>query len=90
MKIMSSFKANNNTVYSCKYHIVWCTKYRKALLVPPIDQKVKEILYQVTGESKFSLIELEVMPDHIHALIEIDPQYGVKKVIKLKRKDHHE
>ncbi len=83
MKIMSSYKSNNNTVYSCKYHIVWCTKYRKPLLVKPIDQKLKEILYQIAHETQSSIIEREVMPDQVHVLIEIDPQFGVNKVIKL-------
>ncbi len=85
MKIMNSYRANKNTFYSCKYHIIWYTKYRKALLVPPIDQKVKEILYRVAEKTKSSLIQLEVMPDHIYVPIEIDPQYGVNKVIKLMR-----
>jgi putative transposase len=80
MKI--SYKTNNNIVYSCKYHIVWCTKYRKSLLSFPIDQSLKGILLQVARDTRSDLIELEVMPDHVHILIEIDPQYGISAVIK--------
>jgi len=77
-----NYKINNNIIYSCKYHIVWCTKYRKSLLSSPIDQSLKEILLQVARDRRSDLIELEVMPDHVHILIEIDPQYGVSLVIK--------
>ncbi len=82
MKIKISYKINNNIVYSCKYHIVWCSKYRQSLLVTPLDQLLKEILYQVALECMCHLIELEVMPDHVHILADVDPQYGVNRLIK--------
>lgn len=82
MKIRIDYKSNNNIVYSCKYHIVWCSKYRKPLLTGPVETKLKEILYQVAEEFRSQIIELEVMPDHVHILIEIDPQFGVNRLIK--------
>ncbi len=76
-------KNNRNVVFSCKYHIVWCTKYRKMLLCEPIDSFLKEILYDVAQEFCCEIIELEVMPDHVHILAEVDPQFGVNRLIKL-------
>ena len=77
------YKNNRNIVFSCKYHIVWCTKYRKPLLHHPIDSLLKKILHEVAHEYRCEIIELEVMPDHVHLLIEVDPQFGVNKIIKL-------
>ncbi len=82
MKIRIDYKSNNNIVYSCKYHIVWCAKYRKSLLMEPVETKLKEILYQAAKEFRSQIIELEVMPDHVHILPEIDPQFGVNRLIK--------
>lgn len=76
------FKTNKNIVYSCKYHIVWCPKYRRKVLVDLVAKRFKEILADVALEKKVNLIEVEVMPDHIHLLVEIDPQYGAHKFIK--------
>ena len=76
------FKKNNNIVYSCKYHVVWCPKYRRKVLVEKIDQRLKEIIREVSEEKKASLLELEVMSDHVHLLIEIDPQYGIHKLVR--------
>ena len=31
---------------------------------------------------KTDIIEMEIMPDHVHLLVEVDPQFGVHKYIK--------
>jgi len=79
---MKQYKSNNNVVYSCKYHVVWCPKYRKRLLVGDVVDRLKTILGDVAEEKQSEIIELEVMPDHVHLLVEVDPQYGIHKLIK--------
>src|SRR5258708_3850833 len=77
------FKSNNNWMYACKYHIVFCAKYRRKVLVPPIDQRLKEIAYGVAGETRSTILKMEVMPDHVHMLCEVDPNYGNGKFVRL-------
>lgn len=79
---MVKYKSNRNIVYSCKYHVVWCPKYRKSVLIGSIVKKLKVILFQVAKERKSEIIELEIMPDHVHLLVEVDPQYGIHRLIK--------
>ncbi|MBW4668676.1 MAG: IS200/IS605 family transposase [Cyanomargarita calcarea GSE-NOS-MK-12-04C] len=76
------YKSNENVVYSCKYHIVWCPKYRRSVLIKGVDVRLKEIIAEVCNEFQANLIELEVMPDHVHLLVEVDPQFGVTKLIR--------
>jgi putative transposase len=77
------YKSNLNVVYSCKYHVVWCPKYRRKVLVGNIASRLKEIIKQTVEEKQAELLELEVMPDHVHLLVEVDPQFGIHKLIKL-------
>jgi putative transposase len=77
-----TFKTNNNVVYSCKYHVVWCPKYRRKVLVDGVDTRLKEILHEVVSETTGEILEIEVMPDHVHVLVEIDPQYGIAKLVR--------
>ncbi|MGB8687579.1 MAG: IS200/IS605 family transposase [Microcoleus sp.] len=77
-----NYKSNKNVVYSCKYHIVWCPKYRRKVLVNGVDTRLKEILLEISTEFGSELIELEVMPDHVHLLVECDPQFGIAKLIR--------
>ena len=76
------YKTNCNIVYSCKYHVVWCPKYRRKVLIDPVDTRLKDIITAVCLKRKSELIELEVMPDHVHLLVEVDPQYGIHRLIK--------
>ena len=63
-----NYKYNNNIAYSCKYHVVWCSKYRRKVLVEEVEQRLKELM--------------EIMPDHVHLLLEVDPQFGIHRAVK--------
>ncbi len=77
------YKSNSNVVYSCKYHVVFCPKYRRKVLVDGVDERFKQIVPLVCDEiGGAEVLEMEVMPDHVHLLIEVDPQLGVHKVVK--------
>jgi len=76
------FKSNNNVVYSCKFHVIWCPKYRRKVLVQGVEKRLKQIIAQETESMKAELLELEVMPDHVHLLCEVDPQFGIHRYVK--------
>ena len=80
--VYCKYKSNNNIVYSCKYHVVWCPKYRKKLLENAVAARLEEILSEVAEERSAEVIEMEIMPDHVHLLVEVDPQYGIHKLVK--------
>lgn len=70
-------------MYSCKYHVVWCPKYRRPVLVNGVDGRLKDIIRETCAEIHAKLIEMEVMPDHVHLLVEVDPQYGIHRAVRL-------
>ncbi|WP_367565806.1 IS200/IS605 family transposase [Lacrimispora sp.] len=76
------YKSNNNVVYSCKYHVVWCPKYRRKVLVGAISERLKELIEQKCSEIKADIIEMEIVPDHVHLLMEVDPQFGINKAVR--------
>lgn len=76
------FKSNRNVVYSCKYHVIWCPKYRRKVLVDGVEHRLKEIIKEETSKMQADLIELEVMPDHVHLLCGVDPQFGIHRYVK--------
>lgn len=75
-------KRNRNIVYSCKYHVVWCPKYRRKVLTDGVEVRLREILQEVVSEATGQILELEVMPDYVQVLVDIDPQYGIIKLIR--------
>ena len=75
-------RTNANIAFQCAYHVVWCPKYRRRVIGGRMEQRLKEIIGQVITEKRAWLIELETMPDHVHLLVEVDPQFGVHKLVK--------
>ena len=80
--IYMGYKSNNNVVYSCKYHVVFCPKYRRPVLVNGVDVRLKELITEICERLKVEIIEMEIMPDHVHLLMEVAPQYGIHKAVK--------
>ena len=70
-------------VYSLQYHLVWCTKYRKKVLRDGIDTECREMLTALAEEYKFCITAMEVMPDHIHLLVDCRPQFYIPDMIKI-------
>jgi putative transposase len=52
------------------------------VLVEAIAERLKELIIQKSSELQADIIEMEIMPDHVHLLVEVDPQFGVHKYIK--------
>ena len=76
-----TYHRKNSSVYSCQYHVIFCPKYRRPVLVDGIDERMKEILFEKQQDYGYSIIEMEVMSDHVHLLLDVDPDVGVAVVI---------
>ncbi len=70
-------------MYSIQYHIVWCTKYRKKVLLSGIDADIKEYLQKIAAEYDFTITAMEVMPDHVHLLLDCKPQFYPSDMVKI-------
>ena len=75
-------KSSGSVVCSCRYHVVFCPKCRRPVLVDGVDERLREIALEVADEMGFDIIEMEAMPDHVHMLLEVDPQLGIHKAVK--------
>ena len=76
------YKSNRNVVYSCKYNVIWCPKYRRKVITGLVETRLKQIIEDVCTECQSEIFELETQPDHVHLLVEVDPQFGIHKLVK--------
>ena len=77
-----TLRTNANISFQCAYHVVWCPKYRRKVIGGRMEVRLKEIIVEVIEERGAWLVELETMPDHVHLLVEVDPQFGVHRLVK--------
>ena len=76
------YKSHNNVVYSCKYHVVWCPKYCRPVLGNRISARFTEIIQDVCTECHAEILCMAVMPDHVHLLVEVAPQYEIHRLVR--------
>ncbi len=77
------YKTTPSMVYSCQYHIIFTTKYRRGVLSEEIQNRLKSLILEKQEEYGYSVLEIEVMPDHVHLLLDVNPQKGVYKIVGL-------
>ena len=76
MSTKQAYKSNRNVYYSCKYHVVWCPKNRRKVLVNGVAEQLATIIGEVCQEHQAEVLSVEIMPDHVHLLVEVDPNLG--------------
>jgi len=77
-----ALRSNSNLVFQCAFHVVWCPKYRRRVIGGRMEERLEEVIREVVAEKGAWLVELETMPDHVHMLVEVDPQYGIHRLVK--------
>ena len=74
----SRFKKLSHTIYECKYHLVFCPKYRFRIFKDGISEYVHQQIYKLCShKDKVDVLEVNVQPDHIHMVVSIPPKYSV-------------
>lgn len=58
--------------YACKDHVLWCPKYRRKVLSDDVAARLKAIVAEVARDTASDVLALDVMPDHVHLLCEVD------------------
>jgi len=76
-------RKTSSSVYNINYHFVWCPKYRKKILKKEIKEFTEEILRTICLSKGWELLEIEVMPDHIHLFISTPPYESPTGIIKV-------
>ena len=71
--MLEGYKSNCNVVYSSKYHVVWCPKYRRKVLEGDIAKRLEQVLKATCKKYRAEIIALEIMPDHVHLFVQVNP-----------------
>jgi putative transposase len=76
------FKKLTHTIYYCKYHIIFCPKYRYRILKGEVAEYAKREFYHLSKQKDLvEVIELNVQHDHVHTILSIPPKYSVSNIM---------
>ena len=79
--VSERYAKNAGAVFSLKYHVVWCPKYRRPVLVKPVDVRLKVAAAGKGQQLGLTIHVLEVMPDHVHLFVEGIPTICVAEIV---------
>jgi len=76
-------KHTKGSVYNLNYHLVWCPKYRRRVLIGRVADRLRELLNEIADQYGFEILAYEVMPDHVHLFVSAPPKYSPANLAKL-------
>ena len=68
--------------YLINYHLVWCPKRRKPVLVGAVRDRLEQIIEDVAEEKRINVLALEINPDHLHLFVSANPVVSAHKIVK--------
>ena len=80
--IMNEYNSLNHCKYLVQYHLIWCPKFRFNVLKEDIEYSLKETLVSISHKYDFKIIEMEVMPDHLHLFVSAKPTVAPTDLIR--------
>jgi putative transposase len=76
------FKRLSHSLYECKYHVVFCPKYRYRVLKDEIGEYTRQQIYQLSRQKEdVEVLELNVQPDHVHVVLSVAPKYAISELM---------
>ena len=75
------YTTQKNLVFSCQYHVIFAPKFRRKVLTEEIQVRLKELILEKQGSLGYRVLEMEVMPDHVHLLLDSNPKLGIYRQI---------
>ena len=75
------YHSSKHLVYKCHYHVIFCPKYRRGILVGKVSDRLKELCNEIATTYDFEIIEMETDKNHIHLLISCNPRFGIMSCV---------
>ena len=70
---IKNYSTGRHRIFSCQYHVIFCPKYRRKVLTDGVDTRLKELVQSKESDFGYTVLAVEVMPDHVHMILDIDP-----------------
>lgn len=71
--VKDRWTVGNTVVYNCGYHLIWCPKYRRKVLVGDVETRLGELLQEKAESLDLRIEQAEIMPDHVHLFVKAPP-----------------
>jgi len=78
---MEEYRSHSHSVSSCKYHFVWCPKYRHPVL-NVVEDDVRELFGETADHFGHEILALEIADAHVHLFVQTDPKHSPANIAR--------
>lgn len=75
------YRTKESCVFLMNYHIIWCPKRRRKVLLDRVKTRLEELLRETAPLLECEILALEILPDHLHLLVSATPQSAPNQII---------
>jgi putative transposase len=79
---MKEYRRGAHTVFEIHLHLVWTTKYRRAVLTGEVATRVRDMIREICGQHEVTILKGHVAKDHLHLFVSIPPQVTISRLIQ--------
>jgi len=79
---MENYRTGSHSRFDIKYHFVWVTKYRKAILTGEVGTRVRDLVREVCRTNEIEILQGAVSKDHVHVLLSCPPNLSPSKIVQ--------
>ena len=85
------YQRDEHRVHLIVYHLIWCPKRRKKILVKEVAKDCRALVHEVCASQNWQILELAIMPDHIHLSVRVLPADSASDVVgRIKGRTSHD
>jgi putative transposase len=81
MEQKGRWKRSQTAVFNLGYHIIFCPKYRRKVLVGDVERRLRELLSEKAEQIEVQIEQMEILPDHVHLFVKTDPTHAPQWVV---------
>ena len=72
-----------HSAHVINYHLVWIPRYRKKVLIGPVETRLKKLLAEIATQHGLEILAVEVMPEHVHLFVSAPPKFSPAEIVRL-------
>jgi len=72
-----------HSAHVINYHLVWIPRYRKKVLIGPVETRLKELLAEIATQYGLEILAVDVMPEHVHLFASAPPKFSPAEIVRL-------
>jgi len=78
--VSQAYRHKETSVFLLNYHIIFCPKRRRKILVGAVKERLEQLLRETCAEIECEILALEIMPDHLHLFVSTVPQMAPNQI----------